>query len=113
MRVAPAVVVSDGQRATLEAWSRGRTTPARLVLRAKIVLMAADGKMNKDIVAVLGTGMKTVCMWRRRFVEKGLPGLEKDAPRGGRPAPEAAALAAEIVRKTTAEVPDGATHWST
>jgi hypothetical protein len=54
--------------------------------------------------------MKTVCLWRRRFVEKGLPGLEKDAPRGGRPAPEAAALAAKIVKKTTTETPAAATQ---
>ncbi len=113
MRIAPVVVVSDEQRKTLETWSRGRTTPARLVLRAKIVLMAAAGRLNKDIAAELGTGMKTVCLWRKRFLEQGLPGLGKDAPRGGRPAPEAAALAAEIVQKTPTEKPAAATHWST
>ena len=113
MRIAPSVVVSDEQREALEKWSRGRVTPARLVLRAKIVLMAAAGRLSKDIAAELNTGMKTVCLWRKRFVEKGLSGLEKDAPRGGRPSTGAAELAREIVRKTTAEKPAGATHWST
>lgn len=113
MRIAPAVVVSGEDRRTLETWSRGRTTPARLVLRAKIVLMAASGRLNKDIAAELQTGMKTVCQWRRRFAEKGLAGVEKDAPRGGRPSTGSAALAAEIVRKTTTERPATATHWST
>jgi len=114
MRIAPAVVISDEQRATLETWSRGRSTAARLVLRAKIVLLAAGGRLNKDIAAELHTGMKTVCLWRRRFLQKGITGLEKDAPRAGRPAATGSAeSAAEIVRKTTTGKPAAATHWST
>jgi transposase len=113
MRVAQAIVICDEDRRTLKRWARGRTTPARLVLRAKIVLLAAAGKRNKDIAAELGTGMKTVCQWRNRFAKSGLAGIEKDAPRGGRPATTRAAVAAEIVRKTTTEKPPAATHWST
>lgn len=113
MRIAPAIQVSAEDRRCLERWSRGRTTPVRLVLRAKIVLLAAAGKLNKQIAAELGTGMKTVCLWRRRFAERGLGGIEQDAPRGARPRSTTAALAAEIIRKTTTETPDAATHWST
>ena len=113
MRVARVVTISEQDRTTLERWARGRTTPARLVLRAKIVLMAAEGRLNKEIAAELGTGMKTVCQWRNRFAEQGLAGIEKDAPRGGRPPASRAAIAAEIIRKTTTEKPPGATHWST
>lgn len=113
MRVAQAAVVSDADRRELQRWSRGRSVPARLVLGAKIVLLAAAGKMNKEIVAELGTGMKTVCLWRNRFVKFGLRGIEKDAPRGGRPSAARAEAAAEIVRVTTTEKPPGATHWST
>ena len=113
MRVAPAIVISDEDRRTLLRWSRGRRAPARLVLRAKIVLLAAAGWLNKDISAALGTGMKTVCLWRTRFVRSGLAGIEKDAPRGGRPATARAALAADIIRRTTTEKPPAATHWST
>jgi transposase len=113
MRIAPVIAVSDEDRRTLQRWSRGRTTPARLVLRAKIVLLAAAGRLNKDIAAELETGMKTVCQWRARFAKHGLAGIEKDAPRGGRPASTTAVLAAEIVRKTTTEKPSAATHWST
>jgi transposase len=113
MRIAPVVSISDEERKTLERWARGRTTPVRLVLRAKIVLRAAAGKLNKEIAAELGTGMKTVCQWRKRFVASGLAGIEKDAPRGSRPAPGTAKLVAAIVRKTTTEKPANATHWST
>ena len=113
MRIAPGVVVSDEDRQILEKWSRGRTTPARLVLRAKVVLLAAAGRLNKEIAAELRTGMKTVCQWRSRYVRQGLSGVEKDAPRGGRPATASAAMVAEIVRKTTTEKPAAETHWST
>ena len=113
MRVAQAIVISDDDRAVLKRWSRGRRVPARLVLRAKIVLLAAAGTLNKDIAAELNTGMKTICLWRNRFAKSGLAGIEKDAPRGGRPATARAALAADIVRKTTTQKPPAATHWST
>ena len=53
MRIARSIVVSDADRQTLQRWARGRSTPARLVLRAKIVLLAAAGKQNKQIAAEL------------------------------------------------------------
>jgi transposase len=112
MRVAKAITISSDERKTLGKWARGRSTLARLVLRAKIVLAAVDGKLNKDIAAELGTGMKTVCLWRNRFAKSGLAGIEWDAPRGGRPS-QSADTAAEIVRVTTTEKPHAATHWST
>ncbi len=44
--------------------------------------MAANERMNKNIAGELGTGKRTVCLWRRRFAEAGLAGVAKDAPRG-------------------------------
>jgi transposase len=113
MRVAKVVAVTNEERATLLKWSRGRSTPARLVQRAQIVLAAADGKRNDAIAADLGCTRRTVGTWRKRFVTSRLAGIEKDAPRGGRRPTRRAALAAEIVRKTTQEKPANATHWST
>ena len=113
MRRAIAIQMSDSERKTLEQWARGRSTPARLVLRAKIVLAAAAGRENQDIAAEFGTDPHTVARWRKRFAEQRLPGLEKDAPRAGRPRLTQPALVAEIVRKTTQEKPANATHWST
>jgi DNA-binding CsgD family transcriptional regulator len=85
MKIAPEIVLTDEERATLERWSRGRSTPARLVLRSQIVLLAAEGKMNQKIAPRLKTALKTVSLWRRRFAEQRVAGIEKDAPRGGRP----------------------------
>ena len=101
MRVAKRVVLTDDERTTLTKWSRGRSTPARVVLRAKIILLASDGRMNKDIAAELATSPKTVCLWRSRFVEQRLAGIQKDAPRGGRSPDVRAKFEAEIIRRTT------------
>ncbi len=47
MRIAPVIELSSEERTTLARWSRGRSTPARLVLRAKIVLAAAPRERNE------------------------------------------------------------------
>jgi transposase len=113
MKKAVVIVLTGEQRTVLNRWSRGRSTPARLVLRAKIVLLAAEGPMNKDIASALGTDRLTVGRWRRRFAAGGLAAIEKDAPRGGRKPTKRARLAPRIVKKTTTEKPSDATHWST
>jgi len=113
MKHARQITLTDDERKKLERWTRGRRTPARLVLRARIVLLAALGHMNKDIAASLKTATKTVSLWRTRFAERRLAGIEKDAPRGGRPPRVRERIAREIVAKTTREKPADATHWST
>jgi transposase len=113
MRVAPSVVLTVDERKILESWSRGRRVPARCVLRAKIILAAAEGRMNQDIAAALGTMKKTVSLWRARFAVDRIAGIEKDAPRPGRAALIPTETIEAILHKTTQEKPQGATHWST
>jgi transposase len=72
------------QRQELEARARRYTLPYREVVRAKIVLMAAQGLDNDEIAARLDTRREIVSKWRKRFFEQGLAGLE-ERPRGGRP----------------------------
>lgn len=112
MKTAPAIELNVTDRQQLERWSRGRSTPARLVLRAKIVLLAATGAMNKEIACQLQTSRKTVSLWRVRFARQGLSGIERDAPRPGRKPRIPAKVVQEILRKTTQETPAHATHWS-
>jgi transposase len=113
VRVAPTITITDEDRIILQSWARGRSTPARLVLRAKIVLRAAEGKENKEIAEELGTHRLLVGKWRRRYAEHGLKGIEKDAPRGGRKPVARNALTAKIIECTTQRKPAHATHWST
>jgi len=113
MRVACSITLTDSERGTLQRWARGRSTPARLVQRAQIVLRAAEGQQNKTIASALRTTPNKVSRWRRRFAAGRLAGIEKDAPRGGRPPERRNALANRIVEATTRTRPRNATHWST
>lgn len=113
MRVAPEIRISSEEKRQLESFARGRSTPARLVQRAEIVLLAAEGKENQEIALELGIARHTVGRWRSRYAELGLAGIEKDAPRSGRLPTISEERVQEIIRKTTQEVPSDATHWST
>ena len=73
------------ERATLEAMARRYTSPYRDVVRARIVLYAAEGLRNDQIAARLDTPRQIVSKWRKRFFEQRLAGLEERARRG-RPA---------------------------
>lgn len=112
MRIAVAIVLTDEERRTLDRWARGRSTPARLVERAKIVLAAAAGQQSLEIAAELGCTRRTVARWRNRFATERISGIEKDRPRGGRKPSVRALKEAEILRRTTQERPPDATHWS-
>jgi len=113
MRVAPKVLLTNEQRTVLQRWARGRTTPARLVRRAKIVLLASEGKKNREIADELDIERTIVGRWRGRFAAQGLAGIEKDAPRGGRLPSKRQQVAPRIVEVTTQQTPSNATHWTT
>jgi len=78
------IELSDEQGAELVAIAGRLTAPFREVQRARIVLYAAEGLLNKEIAARLDTAPEVVAKWRRRFCEEGVEGL-KDRPRAGRP----------------------------
>ncbi len=113
MKRAREINLTDKERKVLQRWSRGRSTPVRLVLRAKIVLLAEKGMLNKDIALELSMAPKTVSLWRTRFADQRLPGIEKDAPRGGRKPTARRRIAKRIIETTTRQKPANATHWST
>lgn len=73
------------ERTLLEQQARRYTLPYRDVMRAKIVLLAAQGYGNDQIAARLDSRREIVSKWRKRFFEERLAGLE-ERPRHGRPA---------------------------
>src|SRR6516162_7308081 len=113
MRIAPQVVLTREQRTKLEVYARGRSTPARVVLRARIVLLAAEGKQDLKIAHLLSIVPRTAARWRSRFLRDGIAGLEHDAPRPGRTPSISPQLVRMVIAKTTRERPAHATHWST
>ena len=113
MRIAPPIVIDEAARKELERLSRKRSMEARVVLRSRIVLLAVDGMQNKQIAEQLGVSTRMVGLWRGRFIEYGVEGLLKDAPRPGRTPRITAEMVDAVVAKTTQSTPANATHWST
>jgi transposase-like protein len=79
-----AVTLTSTERRMLQARVRKPTAEQREVLRARIVLAAADGQQNIRIAVRLGVAVNTVSKWRKRFSQEGLSGLG-DRKRPGRP----------------------------
>src|SRR5947207_7909901 len=84
MRIAPPIVLNPAQRSALEQCARSRSLPARVVERARILLLAAENRQDKEVAAMMEITPKKVARWRQRFLTLGLAGSEKDAPRPGR-----------------------------
>jgi len=108
--IARKIEISNEDREILLKWKRSPTTPQKLVRRAEIILAAAEGLNNKT-VSERGLGsVQTVCLWRKRYAEYGIAGLE-DQPKSGRPRTIGRDKIAEIVA-TTLTPPQSVTHWS-
>ncbi len=78
------IVLSPEEREVLEARAHQQSAPYREVIRAKMILLAAEGLENEQIAQRLDVTRPTVSKWRGRFHALRLEGL-RDAPRSGRP----------------------------
>ena len=111
-RRAEPIVLSHPERVTLQAWTRARSQPLRVVQRAQIILLAAEGVESQSIARRLGTSRPTVQLWRARFLALRTAGLQKDAPRPGRLPAISDQKRAAIVEATLHRQPRQATHWT-
>lgn len=110
--VPDALAITAEQQRTLQGWVAARNSPQRLVFRARIVLLAAEGKANRSIAQELGTSRPSVILWRRRFLQGGTDALTEDAPGRGRKPTISAERVKQIVEATLHSKPPAATHWS-
>jgi transposase len=95
-RLSPFVItLSDADRAELQRRARCYTAPHAEVVRAKVVLLAAERLENTVIAARLGVHVGVVSRWRKRFAQEGMGGLA-DRQRSGRPRVFPAAVVAEV-----------------
>ncbi len=81
---ADVVILTAEERHVLTRRANATRCPHRDVLRARIVLAAADGAANAQIARGIGVCEDTARRWRNRFCAQRLDGL-KDRPRSGRP----------------------------
>lgn len=109
-RHAQRLILSVSEAKQLDARVRERRSTQQGVLRARIVLLAAQEWENRDIAAELETTAHTVGVWRRRFARAQMAGLE-DAPRSGRPASLTHATVTKVLTSVT-QPPKGRTRWS-
>jgi transposase len=111
------LAVRDQDRAELERRARSKAEPARVVVRARIVLLSEQELTGPAIAERVGCSEPTVVLWRRRYAERGLAGLE-DAPRPGGPVRVMTSqVQAQVLADTVTPPPEslraqGVTHWS-
>lgn len=111
-RTAAPIILSPEERSTLGLWAHGRSLPLRLVQRAQIIQLAAEGMPSQDIARTMRVSRPTVQLWRQRFLALRLPGLEKDAPRAGRLPRISPRKIKAVIDATLHTTPLHATHWS-
>lgn len=105
------VDLTQEERATLQSLVRRGKAQARKVTRARILLHAARGSTDSQIVAALGVGLATVERTRRRFVEAGLEALsERSRPGARRRLSEKAE--ARLIAEACSAAPEGREHWT-
>lgn len=109
-RAAPALALREGDREELVRLTRSTAGRAGLALRARIVLLAADGVSNTAIAERVGVSRPTVLGWRARYQSRGIAGLAVE-DRAGRPR---SVDHRKVVAATLKAPPKkyGVTHWS-
>ena len=106
------IVLRAKDRAELERIVADGNTPQKIVKRARIVLMTADGRGVMVIMREVGVSKTTVWRWQDYFVEAGVAGLVKGRSKPPGTKPIAADIKLKVIEKTVKERPANATHWS-
>jgi len=104
------IKLSAEEKSSLEKIIRSSTSQVREVLRANIILLAAENLSNQAISEKLGCNIHTARLWRNRFHALSLKGLHDQAGRGRKPI-YSPAKECEIIAATLTPPPE-ATHWS-
>lgn len=92
------ISLTPDQRCEMEPLARSMTAPYRDVVRAKIVLLAAEGATNAEVSRRVGESENTVRLWRDRFAAGGTKKSLQDQPRSGRPAMVSTATRCELIK---------------
>ncbi|MGC2288783.1 MAG: helix-turn-helix domain-containing protein, partial [Thermoplasmata archaeon] len=107
------MALSARERTELVHWTRGRSVPVRQAERARIVLLAAEGRPNNEIGSLLQLSPVTVRRWRSRFALLGMTGISGDAPRSGHKKGPRTPTVAAILERTRVARPTNGVRWTT
>src|SRR5208337_1680765 len=102
--VARSITLDADTRQQVEAFAQSRSLPHALVVRAKVILMAAEGMKSIDIAEKVGLSRVSVGKWRTRFAEGGVSGLYEEL-RPGRPRQIKEERIAVLITKTLRSTP--------
>ena len=111
MKIAKPIVLNKRDLQTLKTWANSTTIEARIKERAKIILLAYEGKTNKEIAQYMHTREATIGKWRSRFIQSGLSGLD-DLERTGKPKEYSAAIEKNILQLLDTKPPKGYSSWN-
>jgi len=109
---ADSLPLTDEQKKQLESWVEAPSTPQKIVLRARICLLAHEGLPNRRIAQQLETSRPTVILWRNHFLKGGVAGLEHEPARKTSSQRTKDEQIKAIVEATLHTKPEDATHWS-
>lgn len=105
------VDITPEERSILRRRIQSPTTSQRDAMRARIVLLRAEGRKETEVAAAVGVSLTTVSVWSRRVEQEGLKGLQDRPGRGRKPW-----LDPDKIRQVVTQVtrpPKGRTKWST
>lgn len=105
------IVLSPEDRLELERRVRAHGTPARDLLRARVILLRSENVKQVEVAAKLHVSKNCVNKWSRRFTRHGITGLH-DAPGRGRK-PRIAADKIDRIITQAVQPPSGSQRWST
>ena len=106
------IELREGDRAILTRWVKSRAVGDKQTLRARIVLMTAEGCSTQAIMQTLKVSNPTLNLWRRRYLECGIGGLKQGKTRPSRVPPLPVEKVQEVLTLTLTGKPVAATHWS-
>jgi transposase len=112
MKTPMKITLNEEERLALNRWVKSRAIGPKQKLRAKIVLMTADGCSTRELMDTLRVSNPTLNLGRRRYQADGLEGLKKGKTRPSRVAPLSSEKVQEVLTLTLSGKPVAATQGS-
>jgi transposase len=106
------LVLSEEETKELQQMTQSRSLPAGDVMRARMVLLLAEGVTYQKIQDLLDTTAPTIARWKERFLKHRVPGLMEERHPGQKPSVKTPKLQAKILAAIKDGPKDGSTHWS-